>query len=400
MQIRSFQAPTMIEAVSKVKAALGPDALVLSTRTVRKGEGWFGLLGRPMVEVTAAIDRDLAPPPPERASRASTRERARPDASWTPLRAQHAQLGSLAEEIRSLRSQVQGLSGGGAAQSETLRELAELRAFTSELARGRAPTVGGPLEARLAGRLLASGLSPRHAFLLGRDAATRPEVGQTERAALRAALRSRFDGRMQPPRPDDGVEVEILVGPTGVGKTTTVAKLAAREERENGGVALLTTDTHRLGAVEQLRHYAASLGVPFGVAGDADELAELIHARPAGRVLVDTAGRGADADAVESLVALRRAAGRRVRVSLVLAATAHDDQLRAERLRYAPVAPDALILTKLDECATWSPAANLVLDDDAPQLSWMAAGQRVPEDLTIPEPQAFADALLRTEEAA
>ncbi|NNL68094.1 MAG: hypothetical protein HKP30_17730, partial [Myxococcales bacterium] len=69
--------------------------------------------------------------------------------------------------------------------------------------------------------------------------------------------------------------------------------------------------------------------------------------------------------------------------------------LRTEWARHAPLAPDALILTKLDECASWSAAANLVLDTDVPPLHWMAAGQRVPEDLDPAEPDRFSEALLR-----
>lgn len=419
MHIRRFQAPTLLEAVQQVKAALGPDALVLETRTVRKGEGWFGLMGRSLVEVTAAVDRDSAseaPPAPGGSARPAAAVRAgqpgdeREPSEGASRRAEgaeperlaplHAGQAALTREVRALRSRLERLGQQDPERTEMLRELAELRSWTAELARGRAPEAAGPVETRLAGRLLASGLAPRHAWRLGREAAERPEVTRTERAALAAVLRANLDDRMHPPRADDGVEVEVLVGPTGVGKTTTLAKLAAREQREHGGVALLTMDVHRMGAVEQLQRYAGAIDAPFGVAADADALAELIEARPARRVLVDTAGRGGPIDAVDGLCAVRQAAGRRARVSLVLSATADSDQLRFERARYAPVAPDALILTKLDECASWSAATNLVLDEEAPPLLWMTAGQRVPEDLTVPEPDAFAEALLRSREVA
>lgn len=383
MQIKRFQAPTLIEAVQQVKAALGPDALVLSTRTLRKGDGWFGLAGRPVVEVTAALDREAAASS-RRSEAASVSPSASPAASDST--------GALVDEVRALRASVRALRSAEAHGDETLRELAALRTLTAELARGQTPEGGGPLESRLAGRLLASGLAPNHAWRLGREAALRPDVGRAEREALLATLRERFDDRMPPPRSDDGVEVELWVGPTGAGKTTTLAKLAAREAREGGDVALLTTDVHRVGAVEPLRGYAAAIGVPFAVAPGAEALAERIRERPARRVLVDTAG--CSGEGLGELGALREAVGERARVGLVLAATADADQLRFERARYAALAPDALILTKLDECASWASAANLLLDEPGPPLQWTATGQRVPEDLTVPEPAVFAEALL------
>ncbi len=389
MHIKRFSAPTMLEAVQQVKAALGPDALVLDTRTVRKGQGPFGLLGRTWVEVTAAAERSEATTDsPE--SRRSTRAAA-------PHEGEGRVDANVARELRALRERIDGLDRAGANQDEALQELAELRAWTAELARGRRPEGEGPIETRLAGHLLAGGLAPRHAWVLGRAAAARPEVGQDERAALAAALRAELDDRMLPPRADDGIEVEFFVGPTGAGKTTTLAKLAARGREEPGGVALVTTDVHRLGAVEQLERYAGSLGVPFATAGDAEALGERIRARPARRVLVDTAGRSADPEALAGLRRLRDAAGGPTRVSLVLSATAGAEQLAHERERYAPLGPEALVLTKLDECVSFAPAANLLLDETTPPLSWTATGQRVPEDLRVAEPEPFAHALLGVE---
>jgi flagellar biosynthesis protein FlhF len=79
----------------------------------------------------------------------------------------------------------------------------------------------------------------------------------------------------------------------------------------------------------------------------------------------------------------------------VLSATSETDQLRDELARYRSLRPDALIVTKLDETRSWAGMANVLLDDDAPPLLWAANGQRVPEDLLLPEPAVLADGLLR-----
>jgi flagellar biosynthesis protein FlhF len=198
-----------------------------------------------------------------------------------------------------------------------------------------------------------------------------------------------------PPRDDDRTPVAIFVGPTGVGKTTTLAKLAAREQHRLGDVSLVTTDTFRIGAEDQLRIYAGLLAVPFGVARSADELAQQAKGWRGRRVLVDTAGRSRrDPGPLADLCRLRERLGIRARVHLVLSATTKDVDLRAEVERYAPLRPDSLIFTKLDESDSLANVANLLLDSGAPPLAWLGTGQRVPEDLAFPEPRSLAEQML------
>jgi flagellar biosynthesis protein FlhF len=224
-------------------------------------------------------------------------------------------------------------------------------------------------------------------------------MGGSPRDDLAGALARRLDPVLLPPRDDDRAPVTIFVGPTGVGKTTTLAKLAAREQHRVGDVSLVTTDGFRIGAEDQLRTYAGLLAVPFGVARSADELAQQVGAWRGRRVLVDTAGRSRREDGpLADLCRLRERLGVRARVHLVLSATTKDADLRAELQRYAPLRPDSLIVTKLDESDGLANVANLLLDPGAPPLAWLGTGQRVPEDLAAPEPRALAEQML--EEAA
>jgi flagellar biosynthesis protein FlhF len=189
--------------------------------------------------------------------------------------------------------------------------------------------------------------------------------------------------------------ISIFVGPTGVGKTTTLAKIAARERDSKKGVALVTTDTQRIGAEEHLKIFSELLDVSFAVAGSPGELRDRVRGAGKRRVLVDTAGRSCrDSSAISELCHLRDEFGKRVHVHLVLSATTKDADLRREVDGYRPVAPDSLIITKMDESEDCGNVANLLLDGNGPPLRWLTAGQRVPEDLTVPDPRGLADRIL------
>ncbi len=200
---------------------------------------------------------------------------------------------------------------------------------------------------------------------------------------------------MRPQRPDERVRVEIFVGPTGVGKTTTLAKVACRFAEEGAGdVALVSTDVERLGGDAALRGYAERIGAPFGRAGSPAELANEV-ARHRGRVLVDTAGRSpSDPEALSRLAGFREALRLPSRLHLVLAATTKEEDLRRELQRFRPLEPDGLVVTKLDESRRVGNVVNLLLEPDSPSLVWVADGQRVPSDLRLPDPDDFASRAL------
>jgi flagellar biosynthesis protein FlhF len=380
MLIKRFEAPTMAEAVRRVREEFGPDALVLSTRTLRADRGLFGRFGRPLVEVTAAVDRDV------RAARAASSERAGPDRSWGGLALSRALVEPLEVEIRELRAAVQRL-GASAAEPTLAAEVAELRRVAADLARAGAASV--PDEAA---PYLAAGLAPCHARRLAGVLAEWTDGGRADREALVAALAAGLEERTRPPREDDP-PVLMLVGPTGVGKTTTLAKVAARGPGRPP--ALVTTDAHRVGADAALRHLARELALPFEVAVSPAALAEAVG-RAAGRpLLVDTAGRGpAQGAGLGDLLALRDALGRGGRVHLVLSASTKESDLRAELARYRPLAPDAVVVTKTDESGDLANVANLLLEPETPPLAWITGGQRVPDDLSVPDPLELAERVM------
>lgn len=390
MHIRRFEASTLREALQHVKEELGPDALVLSQRSVRRDGGWFGWFGQPVVEIVAAVDRE-----PLRG--AETSPRVTPDPSWRSLSLTKALVDPLEAEVRALRRSLDALAVPQA-QEGLRREVVELRQVVEDLQRPSAGCAQGAPD-DLMSRLEAAGFALRHARSIAEEAAERARAeGQTDsdpRLALSQVLATRLDACMLPPREDDPNRISVLVGATGVGKTTTLAKLAARQPADADRVALLTTDTYRVAADEQLRVFAQRLGVRFEVAVSTEDLTRRVERLGRCRVLIDTAGRSrGDSSAIPDLVRCRAALGPRARVHLVMAAITHDTTLRAELERFAPLEPDALIMTKLDEGESLAHVANLLLDERTPPLTWLGTGQRVPDDLEVPDPSQLAVRML------
>jgi flagellar biosynthesis protein FlhF len=177
--------------------------------------------------------------------------------------------------------------------------------------------------------------------------------------------------------------VTALVGPSGVGKTALVMKLAARETLHKGRrVALMTLDDQRIGAVEQLRIYAGLLGVPMAVATSAADARQVLgNWASMDRILVDTPGvsPGESERRSEVREVLNAIAGREVH--LVLNAGSRESGLTAviEAWRSAPV--NALAFTRLDETGVYGHLLNVLVRCRLP-LSWLSTGPRIPEDLT------------------
>lgn len=221
-----------------------------------------------------------------------------------------------------------------------------------------------------------------------RDELTPPEL--CDEPAVRQAVLRRLESLLPvaedvaiPSRMPDGRPCTLaLVGPTGVGKTTTIAKLAAAYRLRHGRrVALITSDTYRIAAVDQLRTYANIIGVPLRVVSSPEEMAEACQAlRDHDALLLDTAGRsprdGARLDELRRFVE----AARPHRTHLVLSSTGSEASLLRSAERFAPLRPDRVIFTKLDEAANLGVLVNVVRRVNA-KLSYVTTGQEVPDDI-------------------
>ena len=184
--------------------------------------------------------------------------------------------------------------------------------------------------------------------------------------------------------------VIALVGPTGVGKTTTIAKLAARAVLRHGAgqVALISTDNYRIGAAAQLEHYGRLLGVRVFPAHDAVSLRQVLTSL-SGRqaVLVDTAGVAGNDPRLQQQMELLHDAGD-VRVCVAMAANTQAQALDATIRAYLPLKPQACILTKLDETPNLGGALSTLIRHHLP-LDYVTDGQRVPEDIAAADARAL-----------
>jgi flagellar biosynthesis protein FlhF len=178
---------------------------------------------------------------------------------------------------------------------------------------------------------------------------------------------------------EDYAPIEVFVGPPGVGKTTTIAKLAAQERARHGRrLGLMSADGFRVGAVEQLRLYADILGTPLTVARTPTELQSALEGlkRP---MLLDTAGRSPSDDVSREM--LRVLAGRRgVRTHVVLAAGTSGATARRVLDQFEDARPSRVVITKLDEAESVGPLMSVLKERQLP-VSFLGTGQRVPEDL-------------------
>ena len=346
MKIKRFTATDMREAIRLVREEQGPDAVILSNKRVNG-----------MVEVVAATDYDEALV--RQAVRAAPKEPGQAEAAAPAPQPPLAlptdpELGAMRRELAGLRIMVQ--------KQTTAFALSQLRQQP-----GRAEALDD---------LDRIGIEPP----LAQELVTRVPASADASSARRMPLG--MLAKEIPLTAEDPLEqggTLALVGPTGAGKTTTIAKLAARFGSRHGlrTVALVTTDHYRIGAREQLYTYGRLLGVPVHEAHDAAALAQLVERlREYKLVLVDTAGLSpGDRQLPAQLNMLQR-----MRHYVVLPANCQTADLHDVVSRYAPLKPEACVLTKLDETSRLGGALSVAIRHKLP-LAYVCDGQRVPEDL-------------------
>lgn len=196
--------------------------------------------------------------------------------------------------------------------------------------------------------------------------------------------------------------VVAFVGPTGVGKTTTIAKLAARYASYHGSehVGLITTDHYRIGAFEQLATYGKIMGCPVRQVHDINELEQVLYQfRNRKLILIDTAGMGQrDLRLFQQLDNLTANSRLPIRNYLVMAATGQRKVLEEAVAQFARIVLSGVVLTKLDESTSLAPALSVLIQSGLP-LSYVTDGQRVPEDMQVADTLALANSALSVLEA-
>lgn len=397
MKIKRYFAPDMRQAINRVREAQGPDAVILSSRKVEGG-----------IELIAAIDYDEeevqrmaseAEPAGAPAADAGIQRDAyasAPDGAAAPE--DDDPLGALLTPVMEpprdaeAGEKPQATTGsGGRGRRDPMREPAllamqkeiqGLRGMLQEQLSSLANQEfarAEPWRATIARRLQWIGLEQE----LSRDIARQVDTPDDPVEGWEEAL-SAFADRV--PVATDGLLDEsgiiTLVGPSGVGKTTTVAKLAALYTLRHGqdSVALITTDGNRLGAQRQLQTFGQLLGVPVYAAQTGRQLNDMLERLQSKKmVFIDTAGTSQrDMRMLDELAGMTSIPS--ARVLLVLAANVQKAALGETLQAFSRLEPDACILTKVDEAASLGEALSALIRAGLP-LSFVSEGQRIPDDL-------------------
>lgn len=384
MNVRKFIAATARDALHKVKELLGPDAIILSNRAIPGG-----------VEImaVAAEEMEMMVPGPvseERSSgedftvRLSTRGNglSKPEqtAAPAPLAPRPAPRIDRVPDPGQIKRQAEIVP------AEVMDEIRSLRKIVEQHLAGAAwgeSARSEPVKTEILRQMLDAGFSPRFARDLLVDL-----PGELNPAKALTWVKQKADRSLLTISPETDIVdrggVYALVGPTGVGKTTTTAKLAARCVLRHGAskVALITTDGYRIGAYEQLRIYGRILGVSVYLVKDAVELKQtLLDLQHKHMVLIDTMGMSQRDRMVGEQVAMF--GDSHVKRLLVLSATGRGDTLDDVIRAYNGPDLAGCILSKVDEAASLASALDSVIRHSL-SLHYVSNGQRVPEDLHLP----------------
>jgi len=443
MKVKQFEATNMKEALEKIKQEMGPEAFILGTRSVRK-KGPLGFGERTFLQVTAALDEKehisvtqdsekpaweapTAPPlerktpnkaAPAENERAEDPYRAGFDTVFARSR-QAAQAGKRAQkerdapsaeeadgqkplrtEISELKHLVQNMSFHRDSQ-QLERELAELKSLLFNVVRSQNQLQlknQTPALIQTFNRLLDLGFESSLAaklVQLAEDRLPPRQLAQMDKIEARIHDLIRKAVEVQQPLTRQPRRIVALIGPTGVGKTTTLAKLAAHHAlEERGSVAFITLDTYRIAAVDQLRTYAHIMDIPLQVALNPAELAQAIqfHEKKS-LILIDTAGYSHnDTGSMEQLGHFFRDRSD-VEMHLVLSATTKSSDLSEIVNHFEKLKPSHFILSKLDETSSYG-ALFTQLIRAKKSVSYVTFGQSVPEDIARPGNDYLADLFL------
>ncbi len=416
MIIKKFQANTETEAIVMAKNDLGKDAIVMNIKTI-KPKGLFKVFRKTQVEVTAAVDEVSKEKEQEKNTRSSSQFNAKIDEKLHPEL--HLQSDE-AKEAKELEDKLNSLAMLLEQQIESQKKDKKTNASSSRKEKRQTisenkevvPTVQ---EDDISGK---TSLKNKSIDLII-EQLTGNEVSFTyakqiiDEITHSGTIRTLDDmlacvyqkiilklGQTKPiqfDKEDKKPKVIFFVGPTGVGKTTTIAKLSSKlmlEEKKR--IAIFTSDTYRIAAVEQIKTYANILSIPVEVLYEAKDLKTIFPKyKDFDYILVDTAGRShKNKEQFQDLKVLYAAfEGCSQLTYLVLSATTKYKDLKNITSLYADIGEYSLIFTKLDETDAIGNILNIKLDTGMP-LSYVSYGQNVPDDIEIMNPQVIAKQVL------
>jgi flagellar biosynthesis protein FlhF len=377
MNVQRIFAKTSREALRKLKTELGDEAIILSNRPV---EGGVEILAMPAAEVAALsrkVDKEREEAPQPRVAPMEL-----PPVPQVFRDARHA---PAPEPIVPPAPQLPSMAAAGLNVLDEIRRMRDsLGAQIEEMTWGDLPR-RDPLKTNLLKELLTAGFSPA----LSKKLMEKIPSGMNNWEQGMNWVRNSLIRNLITLEGEENLlgqgGVYALMGPTGVGKTTTTAKLAARFVVRHGSekLALLTADSYRIGGQEQLRIFGKILGVTVHAVRDAADLRLAIsELRNKHTILIDTIGMSQRDQAVAEQVAMFNQVDQPIKKLLLLNATSHGDTLNEVVHAYQGQGLDGCIMTKIDEAASLGNVLDCAIRNRL-NVHYLATGQRVPEDLHL-----------------
>ncbi|WP_330949018.1 flagellar biosynthesis protein FlhF [Virgibacillus sp. MG-45] len=371
MKIKKYVAPTMPEAMHQIRKELGTDAVILNSKEVQKG-GFLGFFKKRKIEVIAALD----PNPIRKKPQAETMAFQEPNLKKKPFAQKKLkQDDPVLMEIKYLKKMMEQQ----AAQQPTT--------FPPTYQPMYEHLVEQELEAQLAASIINKVIELHDSLV---DAPSTEQIVKDTLAVIEKQLSPlTFEGISYQKK------IVQFVGPTGVGKTTTIAKLAANSVlKDKKRVAFITTDTYRIAAIEQLKTYASILDVPIEVAYSLDDYKRAVNQyKDYDLILVDTAGRNFRDDHYVQELKNTIDLEKNVETYLVLSLTAKQQDLIDVVNQFSGVPIKEMIFTKMDETSRYGSIATLALLQGM-GIAYITNGQDVPDDIIMPTPYKISKFLV------
>jgi flagellar biosynthesis protein FlhF len=380
MKVIKYVAPTMNDAMKKVRNDLGEDAVILNSKVTHSG-GVFGLFKKKMVEVIAAVDPGI-----EKEKAEMKRLRSQPDLqNSAPLikeaskEKQKINDGSVQQELKELKNMIASFKSNNQFEryDSSIREIL-IHLQTHGVNESLLLQAGDHLEDRLK-------------FL--------NESRQGLSDSLLTEAKHFFKNAVSD-LPMSGISYGKkyinVIGPTGVGKTTTLAKMAAEAVIEKRmKIGFITTDTYRIAAIEQLKTYAGLLNVPVEVVYKLDDYKKAVEKfKDFDHVFIDTAGRNfREKKYVEDLQTVIDFE-RDMETFLVLSLTSKENDMKEIIKQFSSIDINRFIFTKLDETSSYGSMVNIITETKT-GIAYITTGQDVPEDITEVDAAKIGDLLLK-----
>lgn len=367
MIIKKYTVNNMNEALTRIRYELGKDAIIVSQRRIKKG-GFLGLFSKKMIEVTAAIDNNKSN------SKESMEEGI--EAVKRLMKNKVSEHKNKYNEETESPKLIKAQDSPSKDNEELVKEVQEMRNMLKDMMNSSL-AVNTP-KSELHMKLESSDVDSK---IISEIVKMVNEVSddRTEEEKLKEIVNNMIKVSQNKEE-----NVIVLVGPTGVGKTTTIAKLAGRLSLiENKKVGLITIDTYRIGAVEQLKTYADIMNIPFNVVFTIKDMQSALESMSdCDVILVDTTGRSSKNTMQISELRAFIDKVKTENIHLVISCTTKNKDIDVIVNGYKSLNYNNIIITKLDETSTYGSILNIVESAKKP-ISFITTGQNVPDDIKL-----------------